>query len=106
MTQIQAIFIKNLKKIRTESGLSQILFSEKIGVSAGFVAELETGNRAPSIQTIQQIADAFKLKPYQLFLDEDDIEDFNKSDLIRSIKKEMKNQFPEFLDKVIKKYSP
>ena len=44
-----------IKKVRTEAGLTQAQFAEKIGLSRNYVAMIEIGQRDPSDRTISDI---------------------------------------------------
>lgn len=49
---------KNLKRIRTEKGMSQGDISRTLGVSRGFVSNIENGKTNPTLSTITKIAEA------------------------------------------------
>lgn len=44
-----------IKQVRTEAGLTQAQFAEKIGLSRNYVAMIEIGQRDPSDRTISDI---------------------------------------------------
>lgn len=69
MRKTSEIFIENLITIRKSKGLSQIALAEKAGISVGLVGEIETGNRNPTLTTIDKIASALEMPVYQLFFD-------------------------------------
>lgn len=48
----------NLKRIRTEKGLSQTDIAKSLGVSRGFVSNIENGKRNPTLSTITRLANA------------------------------------------------
>lgn len=48
-----------IKQIRTEAGLTQAQFAEKIGLSRNYVAMIEIGQREPSDRTISDICRIF-----------------------------------------------
>jgi len=52
------MFGATLKTLRERSGLSQSQLADKAGLSAGGIAQLETGRREPSWATVQAIAAA------------------------------------------------
>ena len=47
--------------------------AESCGTSTSYIGEIEIGKKFPSIEMIQKFADALKIAPYKLFMDEDDI---------------------------------
>ena len=52
---------ERIKKIREESGLTQIDLAEKLCMSKGAVGNYETGERTPSFETLEAIADIFNV---------------------------------------------
>ena len=49
---------ENLKRIRTEKDISQVDVSRSLGVSRGFVSNIENGKTNPTLSTITRIAEA------------------------------------------------
>jgi transcriptional regulator with XRE-family HTH domain len=49
---------KNLKRIRTEKGISQGDIAKSLGVSRGFVSNIENGKTNPTLATISRLANA------------------------------------------------
>lgn len=57
----------NLKRIRKEKGLTQRQLADKSKVSFSMVSKLESGEQAnPSLETVEKIATALGIEPYQL----------------------------------------
>lgn len=52
---------ENIKKLRMQSGLSQVEFSQKIGVTKQCVSNWENDNVLPSIEMLVCLADFFKV---------------------------------------------
>lgn len=50
---------KRIAQVRKYSGLNQLQFAERIGLTKNFVSLLETGNRTPSDRTISDICREF-----------------------------------------------
>lgn len=50
-----------IKEIREENAMSQRAFASEIGISGPSVANIETGSRNPSEQTIRMICSVFKV---------------------------------------------
>jgi len=48
---------RNLKRIRTEKDISQGDIARELGVSRGFVSNLENGKTNPTLATITRVAD-------------------------------------------------
>ncbi len=104
MDTVQALLVKNLKRIRQKLGYSQMRLSELCNLSSSFIAEIETGKKFPSSSTIQKIVDALGLKPYQLFIDEDESSNWDKIDLATRLCDELKKRLDEEIDTVRKKH--
>jgi transcriptional regulator with XRE-family HTH domain len=56
----------NLRKARTDLGMSQEQVSDRSGVHATEVSRIEAGKRDPRVSTVERLAKAVKLKPGQL----------------------------------------
>jgi len=67
---LKDIFVKNLKKYRREKKISQMALAELCGTSTSYIGQIEIGNRFPSIDMIEKIAEALQIKPYLLFFSE------------------------------------
>ena len=63
------VFGTNLKKYRTEQGLSQEKFAEMCGLHRTYISDIECFTRNVSLENVQKIADALKLETYKLFID-------------------------------------
>ena len=46
--------------------------AEKCGTSTSYIGQIEIGNRYPSLDMIEKIASALHIKPYLLFMDDQD----------------------------------
>ncbi len=57
---------KNLKRIRTEKDISQGDIARELGVSRGFVSNLENGKTNPTLATIARVADALGVSTDEL----------------------------------------
>lgn len=55
------MFSSRLRQLRKEAGLSQQRLSELLGISKSSINMYERGEREPGIQTLQEIADFFKV---------------------------------------------
>lgn len=64
------VFGTNLKKYRTEQGLSQEKFAEMCGLHRTYISDIECCTRNVSLENVQKIADALNLETYILFLDD------------------------------------
>jgi transcriptional regulator with XRE-family HTH domain len=57
---------KNLKRIRTEKDISQGDIARSLGVSRGFVSNLENGKTNPTLATITRLANAIGVSTDEL----------------------------------------
>lgn len=52
----------NLKRLRSESGLTQVELSKKIGITQASLSQIENGERWPDYTTIVLISKALKIE--------------------------------------------
>lgn len=69
MTHLQKLFIYNLRCYRTRANISQLAFSEMIGITPNYLNAVENGKNFPSPDVLQRMADAIGIMPYELFLE-------------------------------------
>ena len=67
---IQELFIANLKAYRKLRGISQTQLASFCDSSTGYIGEIETGKRFPSVNMIERIASALEVESWQLFKNE------------------------------------
>lgn len=60
------IFAKNLKRIRSESGLSQEELAHRAGLHRTYISSIERGERNVSLENIFALAEALKVSPADL----------------------------------------
>lgn len=58
---------ENLRRIRSKAGISQSDVAKSLGVSRGFVSDIENGKRNPTLATIARIAKAINVETEELF---------------------------------------
>jgi DNA-binding XRE family transcriptional regulator len=59
-------YLKNLRKVRTERGLSQVALAERLGVDQPTISKYERKKLAPWRSTIESIAKILKCEPEEL----------------------------------------
>jgi len=104
MTHFQELFIKNLRFLRKERGISQLKFSEMINVSPNYLNAVENGKNFPSPEVIQQIIDTLGVLPYQLFLEHPLETDHPPANILVSELIRVKQQFVKDIGDLIRKY--
>ena len=67
---IVKVFGNNLKKYRTQLGLSQEAFAEKCGLHRTYISAIERYRRSIALENVQRIADALGIETYKLFINE------------------------------------
>lgn len=60
---------KNIKSFRTSRKLSRKTLSEKIGLSAGYIEEIESNKKTPSIDTLLKLSSFFNTTVSELIGD-------------------------------------
>ena len=65
------VFGNNVKKYRTQKGISQEKFAEMCGLHRTYISAVECYRRSISLENIQRIADALGIETYKLFIEED-----------------------------------
>ena len=106
MTKIQELLRTNMQEARNLLGYSQLKLANELNVSPSYIGEIEKGRKFPSAKMLQRIADTLNLKPYQLFLDKEDVEEFDREDLRRKmyalIKDKIDSDLTEIRDDFLK----
>jgi transcriptional regulator with XRE-family HTH domain len=69
--------------------------AEKCNTSTSYIGEIEIGRKFPSIEMIESICHALEVKPYQLFLEE--------NDYIKKISPERTDKLTKNLQTIIEK---
>lgn len=64
---IVKIFAHNVRKYRTEKGMSQEALAEKASLHRTYICAIEREKRSISLDNIQKIADALEIETYLLF---------------------------------------
>lgn len=64
------VFGTNLRKYRTNLGVSQEKFAEMCGLHRTYISDIERFQRSISLDNIQKIADALGVETYKMFMEE------------------------------------
>ena len=61
------ILRNNIKTFRENQNLTQEKLSERAGISADYLSEIERGKKVPSIKRLIQISEALDIEIYKFF---------------------------------------
>ena len=61
MQEISKKLGENLKKVRAKKKLSQGALARLLEVDKGYISNIESGNKNPTLATIQRLADALEI---------------------------------------------
>ena len=92
---------RNMKEARKLHGYSQLKLAEICKVSTSYIGEIEIGRKFPSATTLQKIADALHLRPYQLFLNKRDGIEYDRIELVKKLVQELKGKIDKDFVEVI-----
>ena len=67
-SNIHQLVAKNIRKQREFLGISQEKIVLTAGLNRAYIGYIERGERKPSVDTLEKIAKALKVKLYQLFI--------------------------------------
>jgi transcriptional regulator with XRE-family HTH domain len=67
MTTIKKQFGVKLFQLRSEAGITQARLAEKTNLSVDSISRIERGERAPSLESIEKISNALKIRSAELF---------------------------------------
>ena len=67
---IQELFITNLKAYRKLREISQTQLADLCDSSTGYIGEIESGKRFPSVKMIERLASALEIESWHLFKNE------------------------------------
>ena len=65
--ELKKLLGENIRRIRKSRGLTQDIFSEKIGIEPSSLSNIENGKSLPSTQTIINIQQQFSVTPNEIF---------------------------------------
>ena len=64
------VFGSNVRNYRKEKNISQEKLAELSGLHRTYISDIECFKRSISLDNIQKIADALGIKPYRLFMEQ------------------------------------
>ncbi|MFQ3619744.1 MAG: helix-turn-helix transcriptional regulator [Spirochaetales bacterium] len=106
MGNLQNLLGKNIRDARLRLQYSQHRLAELCGISPSFMGEIEAGKKFPSAEKLEKIAQVLGVKPYQLMLEEEDMEVLDPFRPYISLYQELKERIVTDLEETIRKYIP
>lgn len=94
---LKAVYTTNLRTLRTQKKLSQAEVSEKVHITEKFYSDIETGRKWGSFETIVDLANAFGVEPYELFLPAGSVISHNER-RTKDLMKRLRTNFSELVD--------
>ena len=67
------VLAQNLRILRATFDWTQMTLSEKSGVDTKYIVGIEAASRRPSLDTLDKLATAFGVSPYELLVPRDRI---------------------------------
>lgn len=99
MTELHRSLAINVKALRTKLGWSQAELAERASLSVSYIGDIEAGVKWPAAVKVEALAKAFKLRPYQLFLDPQDTLDYRAFLERRDVVQEMGEKMFQYWEK-------
>ncbi|MGN0730900.1 MAG: helix-turn-helix transcriptional regulator [Treponema sp.] len=95
--ELKNIYTTNLRNFRKQQKMSQAEISEKVEITEKFYNDLETGRKWGSFETIVDLANAFGVEPYELFLPQGSVISHNER-RTQDLMKRLRANFSELVD--------
>lgn len=86
-------FSENLRTKRKERGLTQERLARAARISYNFISQLERGMKAPTLRTVEKLAEAMSIDPLDLLQHPRGVSDLDQK-LVRTIRRIHKSQLP------------
>jgi transcriptional regulator with XRE-family HTH domain len=71
MNSIEDIIATNIMRLRKSLGVTQLVLSEKSGITQGMLSDIENSRSNPSIKTLEKLAQALNVSVLELMKDPD-----------------------------------
>lgn len=105
MTHYQEILSENLKRIRKEKKLSQVVIAERSGVITSTYSRVESCQVSPNLSTLEKLAEAMEVPMAEFFREERKVEVsvLDKLEKIDEMSEYNQNVVTILLDSIIEK---
>jgi len=100
MTDLRGLLAKNIKKYRKIRGFSQEDLAEKTKTSLTHIGMIEIGRKFPSVEKIEQIADALGIDTPELFSSDNAVFLTPSNKSMERLYQEILDEFENFKTKV------
>ena len=95
--ELKDVYTANLRNLRKTKKMNQAEISEKVGITEKFYNDLETGRKWGSFETIVDLANAFGVEPYELFLPAGSVISYNER-RTKDLMKRLRTNLSELVD--------
>ena len=68
MSNIKKLLGNRIREIRRSKNLTQEKLAELVGIGTPNISYIETGKFAPSMDTLEKIAEILEVKPFELYM--------------------------------------
>lgn len=102
MASFKKKFGVRLFQLRNKTGMTQMQLAGKTNLSIDSISRIERGERAPSLESIEKIADALRVKALELFNFDDEEVSTLSENACESLElwKLLKNKHPKQVKKI------
>jgi transcriptional regulator with XRE-family HTH domain len=106
VTELHRILVDNMKRLRSELGISQMELAARAELSSGYVGEIEMGRKYPAPEVMERIASALGVKPYRLLMGEDDVAEWLGGEAYYAATEEARERLRRDIDELFKRPGP
>ncbi len=85
--------------------MTQMILAEKSDLSVGYLCDLEAGNKWGTPETIAKVANALNVKPFQLFVEDDEKKPDSITVDLLAFSTQLKKSIDFEINNLLKKYS-
>jgi transcriptional regulator with XRE-family HTH domain len=106
---LERIVIDNIKRIRTERGISQEKLAEACNTATSYIGLMEIYRNIPKLSTIERMAEALGVDPLTLFLPSGlppDQQDQLAEEALQRRKEQILTVVEREIDKILRGYVP
>jgi len=105
MERLKAVLRKNIREQRQRLNVSQLKLSTEAGLALSYTADIENGNKTPSLKSLCKIAKALRVQPHQLMMDPGERKGPDKYSRIAGLVNQLKAGMNDSLDRTLREIS-